>query len=434
VQARLLFSLVTIALVVSAGRAFCQTSSPAIFAGAEKRDENPDGLAALVELFQGYDDNVTASESGGSPERPPQADTVGGMYSGLNVGVQYLALGDGGQFRSWVNSAVRYYPDLQGVTASYHQVGATLSRSLSRRTSVYVSPFAAYSPLYSMQLIPESGADVDGLVVEAPVSSGGPDFDFAVLRSESIRYGGNTGMNFTLSPAARLSLSYGYGKTQFDDRPLDLEVQTASINYGHRLTKNASLKLGYSRHEGTGYVTGRQLVESANFGVDYRKPLSRSRRTVLRFSTGSSFAESTAGRRMEATGSASLAHQIGRTWTAQLDYRRGYRHLDGFERPVFSDSANASLRGLLTRRLEFSTLTSYFTGAVGLRPNSPRFESYLASGRLRTALSRTLAAYVEYRYYHYRFDDSVVRPFGVPDTFGRRGARIGLSMFLPLIG
>jgi hypothetical protein len=79
-------------------------------------------------------------------------------------------------------------------------------------------------------------------------------------------------------------------------------------------------------------------------------------------------------------------------------------------------------------------LTSYFTGAVGLTADSPRFDSYLASGRLRSALSRTLAAYAEFRYYHYQFDESVIRPIGVPSSFSRRGVRVGLSVFLPLIG
>ena len=432
VQALLLSSFVTIALLVSAGRAFCQSSSPAIFGGAEKRGEDPDGLGAIVELFQAYDDNVLASESGGRTETPSNPNTVGGMYSGLNVGAQYLALGDGGLFRSWANTAFRYYPDLHDVGAAYHQVGLTLSRDLGRAMSVYVSPFASYSPLYSMQLLPESDRDLE--VVQEPSVFGNPDFEFAVIHEESIRYGGNAGVNFTFSPASSLRLAYGYGKTEFSNRAMDLEVQTAGLRYNHRVSKNASLKLGYQRHEGTGYAAGPQLVETVNLGVDYRKPLSRSRRTVVRFSTGSSLAESSTGRRLEAIGSASLAHQMGRTWTTQIDYRRGYRYLDGFERPVFSDSANASLRGLLNRRLEFSMLASYFTGAVGVTPDSPRFESYLASGRLRTALSRTLAAYVEFRYYHYQFDESVIRPPGVPDSFGRRGARAGLSWFLPLIG
>ena len=433
VQALLLSSFVVIALLASAGRAFCQTSSPAIFRGAENRNEDPDGLAALVELFQAYDDNVLASEAGGGAERPSNTDTVGGMYSGLNVGVQYLALGDEGLFRSWANSAVRYYPGLHDIGAAYHQAGLTFSRELGRSMSVYVSPFAAYSPLYSMQLLPESDRDLE--VVQEPSVFGNPDFEFAVIREASIRYGGNAGVNFTFSPESSLRLTYGYGKTEFSSRAMDLEVQTTGLFYNHRLSKNASLKLGYQRHEGTGYAVGPQLVESVNLGVDYRKPLSRSRRTVVRFSTGSSIAESsTGGRRMEAIGSASLAHQMGRTWTSQIDYRRGYRYLDGFERPVFSDSVNASLRGLLNRRLELSILSSYFTGAVGLTADSPRFESYLASGRLRSALTRTLAAYFEFRYYHYQFDESVIRPPGVPGSFGRRGVKAGLSLYLPLIG
>jgi hypothetical protein len=431
-QALLLSSFVTIALLVSAGRAFCQTSSPAIFRGAENRNEDTEGLGAIVELFQAYDDNVLASESGNT-ERPPNPYTVGGMYSGLNVGVQHLAVDDQGLFRLWANTALRYFPDLRDMGAAYHQAGLTFSRELTKGMRVYASPFAAYSPLYSMQLLPESDRDLE--VVQEPSVFGNPDFEFAVIRERNIRYGGNAGVNFTFSPASSLRLAYGYGKTEFTDRARDLEVRTAGLFYNHRMSKNASLELGYQRHEGTGYAVGPQLVETVNIGVDYQKPLSRSRRTMARFSTGSSIAENaTGGRRLEAIGSAVLEHQMGRTWTAEIDYRRGYRYLDGFERPVFSDSADASLQGLLNRRLELSMYASYFTGAVRLSADSPRFESYLASGRLRSALSKTLAAYVEFRYYHYQFDETVVRPPGVPYSFGRRGVRAGLSLFLPFSG
>ena len=125
--------------------------------------------------------------------------------------------------------------------------------------------------------------------------------------------------------------------------------------------------------------------------------------------------------------------QMGRTWTAQTQYRREIRYIEGFVSPVFSDSATAGVNGLLTRRTDVAVNASYFTGTAGLTRGSPRFSSYSASARLRRALTRTLAAYVEYLFYHYDFDEAAVRPAGVPPQFSRNGVRVGLSLWIPLI-
>ncbi len=63
---------------------------------------------------------------------------------------------------------------------------------------------------------------------------------------------------------------------------------------------------------------------------------------------------------------------------------------------------------------------------------SARFDSYSASARLRRALHRTLAVYVEYLFYQYNFDEVADRPFGLPREFSRNGVRVGLSLWLPL--
>lgn len=423
---------VVVSLSASTEAALCQTppSSPAVFGGAAQ-EEQQGGLDALVELFQAYDDNVLAGQGGGSPTQPV-AETASGMYSGVGVAAQYNRLGDGANFRSWVNSAVRYYPDFKDLFAASHQVGVNLSHPLSRRVTLQIGSVGFYSPRYSMRLFPDSDSDRETVASDQTISAGS-DIDFAVVRGTYFRYAGDTSLTFILSNLSNVSVRYGISKTEFDDLPEDLEVQTAGIRFIHRFTKNASLRLGYLRQEGNYVTTDRQLVENLTLGVDYSKPLSRSRRTVVHFSSGSVAAEDGNGRRFQATGSATLAHHIGRTWIARVDYNRGMRHIEGFDRPIFSDSASMTLGGLATRRIETYLSGAYFTGTVGLRGNAPRFESYAAFARMRTAVTKTLAAYLEYRFYHYRFDAAADRPLGVPRAFDRNGARIGLSLFVPLI-
>ena len=123
---------------------------------------------------------------------------------------------------------------------------------------------------------------------------------------------------------------------------------------------------------------------------------------------------------------------MGRTWSAQAQYRREVGYLEGLVRPVFSDSANVSLSGLLTRRTDLYLNANYVTGTSGLSGSGPRFDSFSASARVRRALSRSLAAYCEYLFYHYDFTQVVDRPAGLPPEFSRSGVRVGLNLWLPL--
>jgi hypothetical protein len=88
---------------------------------------------------------------------------------------------------------------------------------------------------------------------------------------------------------------------------------------------------------------------------------------------------------------------------------------------------------LITRRIDLSTDVHYVGGATGLQLNAPRFTSYAVSARLQGAISRLLAAYVEYLIYRYEFEPDAVRPPGVPQLMNRQGVRVGLNLWLPLV-
>jgi hypothetical protein len=427
------------ALGVVAERADCQTTmSPAASGSGTTPTEEQGGLDAFVDLFEAYDDNVLAHGAGATAGRPESFMSVGGLYSGLEHTVQYAGVGDpdGARFRSWTTGAVRYYPDLKQFTVAHQEVGAAFQVVLGRRLRLYGSPFGAYSPRYSMRLFSQPGDenddDLEGRLTSRIVAPG-LDADYSVIERENYRYGGSSGIQLRLSTASTLSLTYGYSNSEFQGQRVDLEVQRSGATFVHRLTRNASLRLGYSRQEGHYITRERQLIEQIDLGVDYSRPLSRTRRTVLRFTSGSAVAEEGNRRRMQMLGTASVVRQIGRTWVARAGYRRSLRHLEGFDRQVLSDEASTTLGGFWTRRLEFSTTASFFRGTVGISARSPKFDSYSSVGRLRAAVSRTLAAYVEYFFYQYRFADGGIRPIGLPQSFDRRGARVGVSLYVPLI-
>ena len=421
------------------GRAECQSRTnpqtwPALFGGAEARGVREGGLALSVLLFGGYDDAVLADQASDTSNRP----SADGFSTGLGVRLLYARPGNRGAFRAWANSGMRYYPGFGDLTSTYHSIGLSLSASLNRRLSIYANPRADYSPRYSLRLLPPP-LPVDpepGSAVSDATEASAPDIDYSVIRHEIFRYGGSVGADISVSDRSSVALDYGYSKRDSDVALTDLEVQNAGLSFSYRFTRNASLGLGYSFQEGTsrsGGLTITTQAQSIDMGVNYMKPLTRTRRTYLRFHTGSIVIDSVGGRRLNAIGSASLVHQMGRTWTGQVQYRRELRYVDGFDRPIFADTVSTAVGGLLKQRLEFAANASYFTGTVGVNPNSPPFDSYSAFARLRRALTRTLAAYVEYYFYHYNFDEGTVRPAGLPPRFDRNGVRVGLMLWIPLI-
>jgi hypothetical protein len=384
---------------------------------------------------------MLARESTGLTDTPPNVAGIGGMYSGLGLFAQYQSASDGGGLvLGWVNSELRYYSSLSGTTSAYNQAGATFRVPITRRVRVQVSPYAAYVPNYSLQFLPDFAALETEPVLQEPLAVGAPAVDFAVIPINSVRYGGNASATYKLTSASNISVRYGYGN--FENRQIDMEIQTSGVAYSQRFSRNALFKLGYVRQNVDRFDSARELldqdesglIENVNIGLDYLKPISRTRRTFVGFSTGSVIGEDLSGnRRVQATGTASLVHQMGRTWNVRVEYFRGLRYLEGFYRPAFADAASVSFLGLASRRLEVSADLSYLDGIVGFDPDSGRFDSYGASGRLRIAISRTLAAFVGGSFYHYRFEDAVVRPRGIPATYDRLSARVGMSLFIPMI-
>jgi hypothetical protein len=167
--------------------------------------------------------------------------------------------------------------------------------------------------------------------------------------------------------------------------------------------------------------------------------LSVSRRTHFSFSTGSAAYATDptpldpSGRELtyHLIGSARLTHEIGRTWTGQLSYRRGVDFHEGFAAPFLSNAAAAALGGLLSRRLSFSTGVNYSFGSVGVRTGND-YSSGSATAQLQYAITRMVAVYSTYFYYQYRFDKLVALDPRFARSLERQGVRVGLTMSLPL--
>ena len=271
---------------------------PAVFGLTGTRADQPGGLDLYGQLFASYDDDVLADQSVGSPRRT-ESSAADGLYPGFSVGLQYFRPGRNTGLNGWASSALNYYPNLNNQTTTYYDAGLSFEGRFGSRFTLHASPFVTYSPHYSMQMflapLPVAPGD-DGLIDS--VAPAAPDVDSTIIQRKSLRYGGNTELRMVTAKHSNVSVGYGYTKTDTTANVRgNFEVQSIGVNYGHELTRSARLIAGYSFQESTYEDSAEPVsqVHSLNIGVDYRKPLSQSRRTFLRIKTGSVIADQVGG-------------------------------------------------------------------------------------------------------------------------------------------
>lgn len=375
-----------------------------------------------------YDDNVFAGERG---RTNPQFQRPG-VYSSLTTGGVYSNQGDRQSLDASVTGAFRFYPEDQSLSST-QQVGSISYGTRLGRTSIQLSQLLLRAPRFGFQGFPTIDPLTDSALGLGDLEFGTNDFDVAlrqVLRSASA-----ASVTRAFGSRSSVSFNYAFRHTGFPDGGPSLTTQRGGGQYDRQLTRSASLRLGYGYRQFTLAETNEATgVHDINVGINYQKALSFSRRTTLQFDTGSAVMNRQDRTYLRLTGSADLEHEIGRTWTALVAFRRGLRFIDGFTEPAFSNSVSAQVGGLVTRRLDVSANVAYVKGlnGVGDDGTNQRFSTYAGTLTIRYALSQLLAVYTQALRYHYVFGDDIVLPEGFERSIGRSGVRFGLTSNIPL--
>ena len=415
--------------------------------GAPSSSDSPHSLVATASVFAAYDDNVyEALTNRRSGSRGIQES---GTFQGANAGLQYAFQVDRDRFdfSGQSGAQVSYYlqegdsdvlPAYQGSLA----FGARLTRSLSFAAMQAVG----YSSVYASTLGP---AVDDSLGSEIAVAD---DIDFALFEERSVRTSTRMALTQSFGRYATLGASYLLStrtSIDADSLPGDSLLRdyvshraTLRFRYARPMTRNATLRLGYGvRWTDRERIAGEpDIMHNIDAGVDYSRALSFSRRTSFSFGSGSAITVSDevpavdGERRVQArlTGNAALVHQMGRTWTADLRYTRGFRTREGFDQLYFTDALTASIGGLVTRRLQLGANATWAKSSLDYDASRGQNNRW-ASGQATYGITSFLAAYARYVYVHYRFDEGIPLDARFPLQLDRHGVRIGLTTSIPLI-
>ncbi len=241
-------------------------------------------------------------------------------------------------------------------------------------------------------------------------------------------------MAYRVTQRTSLTANYGYGVAGEAGRQDRFVSHNLGGGVSYQLARGIALRAGYQYGEAR-YGTSDEPVlnQSIDAGVDYNRSLSFSRRTSLSFSTGSAATRTENGTQFRATGDATLQHEIGRSWSASLGYRRGVTLSESWREPVMSDSAAVTFGGMINRRMQFASMLQGALGSVGSQSSGGTFDNYYATSNLSIALTRFMQAGVSYSYYHHRFDQSVVLPVGAEPLSERQSVSANISLWAPLL-
>lgn len=272
-----------------------------------------------------------------------------------------------------------------------------------------------------------------------------PDLNLGVSPSSQIAQ--STSVEFTQTIGRNNSIAVNYLGSRYDFSGAgdDMRISSVGARYSHGFSRGLGFHLGY------GYMERRLGASLANLtrghnldvGVDLDRGLSLTRRTKLMFSTGSSAVSYDNRTRFFITGRAELRREIGRSWNASLSYGRGVSFVERISQPLVSDSLQAGVGGLVSRRVQWQSSVGVTLGSFDIyagedggqgsaQRNADRQRSYTGSSTLSIALTRNLAFGASYSYYRYQFTNPIVVPGGFLPSLTNQSARAYLSLWAPL--
>jgi hypothetical protein len=266
-----------------------------------------------------------------------------------------------------------------------------------------------------------------------------PPLDYGVSAQKMASYAAGMSVRYQVSRRSSLNVTAGTGSQRLLDDNYDVKTLGYGGAYSYSVSRYASLRLGYraqvSDYPGSPMGPRRRYNHrNIDAGVNYARPLSVSRRTTLSFGTGSAILDNELETYYTVTGNASLNHQIGRTWIANVVYVRGLSIVGGFTEPFFADAVNANLQGYLSRHVMLLTSAGFSNGAVGLGSAANNYDSFQATTRLEWALKNDrIGVYANYFYQGYRFDEPPPSATPIPSKVDRHGVSAGLIFRIPLL-
>jgi hypothetical protein len=409
-----------------------RAGNPQVFQG--NRDDKAVGSNVDVTLDVGsaYDDNLPTTALAQLAASTFQAE---GIYATLSPQVDFRVNGDRIRLNLSASSDVRNYADLHRILVMDHFFGGGVTAQLTQQTTASFSQTVTYSPTYLNGLFATAAAPAGALVP--------PDANSTINVQRSYTYGTTAALTTNLTPRAAASFNANWRYNDYIGENVlypDLRSYGGGGQFSYSLSRNVRLQLGYRFTDTQTVGTAQTTEHDLTIGLQYDLPLSRTRKTAIAFNLGptraTGFVPTEGGQELRGqyrlTSDASMTYNIGRSWNARGSFHRGMGFIEGLPGPTYANGFTASFDGFLNRRSDLSLSAGYSAGESALIGAPSPFSTYTGNARVRIALGRTWATYVQYLYYYYNFSESFLLPTGVPRGLSRGSIRAGLTLWIPV--
>lgn len=374
-------------------------------------------LVATASMGAGYDTDVLAATLN---RQQPQGSGSAGWLAQGGAGLNYLLARDRYQMGSTAVTSGQYSPEMSSPLRTY-------SGSLGGSVRLLDKPSLTADSTLRYQPYTFLGAIAD---TEQPfVGQSAPLDTSTVVGSEHyLTYLGGLALSQPLSRRVTFSSSYQYRQSYRQDNEFASQGVSAQVNV--RVSRDVSLFGGYRANQGR-YASGRTYWNhQPTIGADMGKALSLTRRTTISFGVGSTAVNNAGDTSVRATGSASLAHDVGRTWRLTANYSRGLRYVETFDEPLFSDFAGVGFGGLVNQRVQVFASAGAARGEGVASQGS--YNTLSGTAGMIVGLSRYSSFNVTYTRYRYDFDERIQIPEGASNEYERHGIRASVGFWMPL--
>ncbi|MPY87925.1 MAG: hypothetical protein GEU99_08395 [Luteitalea sp.] len=445
----LVASTVVVTALPASSAAQMQTPPPrdypnSIFGGVARPDQDRlrQELDLTVNLHGGYDDTVRPEGAGVAPVDVRLQDS--GYTGSASAGLRYWRGRNDRWFSLQGQGYVNGYSSLDIGPSSGGTFGAQAQTAVGRRGTLTVGQRVSSDPFFSFNSFSplEPIVGVDGTPESDPTRPG-----LFGRRSWTTSSSATWAQRLGRRDTARFS--YGFSQRQFvDDDRGNNHAHRASASYHRRFGREGGLRVSYQLADSE-FADYDELVRPARRhtiegGPELTKRFSRTRSISFSAGAGAMRVETVSRGEDRAPleywvpfGQGAVRIDIARSWALGANYRRGVTLHEGVTSETFvTDSANMTLSGYLTRRVDVALSGGYSVGQPRRTDEGGRqdLKTYVASAQVRFALARHAAIFTEYSYYRYQFADPFGPTVGFPPSFDRNAVRVGLSLWVPLSG
>ncbi len=395
-------------------------------------------LTLTLDVLGGYDD-VVVPPGDTTPTSPTQPTESG--YSGLAA-----AAG-----RYWSGRTARHLEATgRAQMISYSTLVESLlvggagdlavTTELGRRTALDAGLNIEYLPTFMLNTISPVPGQEDVAAAAALVDPTGGVTDLRSLAS-----GGMAGVRREWTTRQRTTLVYNYRRYDIlQGGESDNRTHGTALGHTWQFSRSTSLQLGYRfamvRPEQPGGVDLSSHTNSADIGIEVRRPLSPTRQVTFSFGGGATRGRMTVAAGTEGdeyvapTGYGAARLDIGRTWNVAVDIQRNSTPLEGFdEQQYITDTLALTLGGHLRQRLTMAASGSYSRGRAPAG-EAGSFEAIIATVQLDYALGHWGSLVTGYSFYDHSLRGVTGIPVGLPSSFDRNSLRVGITMWVPLYG